>query len=46
VVVPPASFLVEASEGPLDGCELEHAREWAREVLIAVGIRPREHAAI
>jgi flavorubredoxin len=46
VVVPPASFLVAASEGPLDGCELDHAREWAREVLIAVGIRPREHAVI
>lgn len=46
VVVPPASFFVEASEGPLDGCELDHAREWARDVLRAVGIHPREHALI
>ncbi len=46
VVVPPASFFVEASEGPLDGCELDHARAWAREVLLVVGIRPREHALL
>jgi flavorubredoxin len=46
VVVPPASFLVGASEGPLDGCEVDHAREWAREVLTALGIRPREHALV
>lgn len=39
VVVPPASFLVQAAEGPLDGCEVDHARDWAREVLHAVGIR-------
>ena len=38
VVVPPASFLVQAAEGPLDGCELDHAREWAHEVLQAIGI--------
>jgi flavodoxin len=39
IVVPPASFLVEGGEGPLDGGELEHARAFAREVLAAVGIR-------
>lgn len=39
VVVPPASFLVQAAEGPLDGCEVDHARDWAREVLHAIGIR-------
>jgi len=39
VVVPPASFLVQGAEGPLDGCEVDHARDWAREVLQAVGIR-------
>ena len=44
VVVPPASFLVQTSEGPLDGCEIDHAREWAHEVLQAVGIRPPSYA--
>lgn len=39
VVVPPASFLVEGAEGPLDGCEPDHARAWANEVLLALGIR-------
>ena len=40
VVVPPASFLVQTGQGPLDGCELDHAREWSHEVLQAIGIRP------
>jgi flavodoxin len=44
VVVPPASFLVEASEGPLDGGELDHARAWGQEVLQAAGIRAPSHA--
>ena len=39
VVAPPASFLVEGGEGPLDEGELEHARAWAGEVLQAAGIR-------
>lgn len=41
IVVPAASFLVESGEGPLDGGELEHAQAWAREVLQALGVRPR-----
>jgi menaquinone-dependent protoporphyrinogen IX oxidase len=46
VVVPPASFLVGASEGPLDPGELEHARAWTFDVLRAIGVRPHEHAAV
>jgi flavodoxin len=42
LVVPPASFLVEGTAGPLGHGELEHARSWAREVLQAVGIPARE----
>jgi flavodoxin len=41
VVVPPASFIVGGTEGPLGEGELEHAREWAREVLQVMGIRVR-----
>jgi flavodoxin len=41
VVVPPASFIVGGTEGPLHEGEVEHAREWAREVLGAVGVRLR-----
>ena len=39
IVVPPASFVVQAVRGPLERGELEHASEWAHEVLQAVGIR-------
>jgi flavodoxin len=39
VVVPPASFVVGGTEGPLREGEVEHAREWAREVLETVGVR-------
>jgi flavodoxin len=46
LVVPPASFIVEGGEGPLDAGELEHARTWAVEVLRAVGIRPRATALV
>ncbi len=45
VVVPPASFIVRATEGPLLEGETEHARQWTLEVLEAVGIRTRERAA-
>jgi flavodoxin len=41
LVVPPASFVVESAEGPLERGELEHARDWALEVLQAVGVYPR-----
>lgn len=41
LVVPPASFIVGSAEGPLERGEVEHAREWALEVLQAVGVRPR-----
>jgi hypothetical protein len=44
VVVPPASFLVQGAEGPLDGCEVDHAHEWAREVLQAIGVRTPVYA--
>lgn len=44
IVVPPASFLVESGEGPLDAGEVEHARAWARELLQAAGVRP--HALV
>jgi flavorubredoxin len=46
IVVPPGSFLVGASEGPLDPGELERARAWTLDVLRAIGVRPREHAAV
>lgn len=46
IVVPPASFLVGATEGPLDPGELEHARAWTFDVLRAIGVRPKEHAAV
>jgi flavodoxin I len=39
LVVPPASFVVEGTEGPLERGEREHAVTWAREVLRAIGIR-------
>jgi flavodoxin len=39
VVVPPASFLVGGREGPLRDGELDHAREWARQVLSTAGVR-------
>jgi menaquinone-dependent protoporphyrinogen IX oxidase len=45
VVVPPMSFLVGATEGPLDSGELEHARAWTIDVLRAIGVRPHEPAA-
>jgi len=44
LVVPAASFIVDGTTGPLHAGELEHAREWAHEVLRAVGVRPREGA--
>lgn len=44
LVVPAASFIVEAGEGPLAEGELERAREWAREVLHAAGVLTHEHA--
>jgi flavodoxin len=43
LVVPPANFIVEGREGPLEAGEVEHARAWAVEVLHAVGIRVHEH---
>jgi hypothetical protein len=46
LVVPPASFIVESTTGPLQRGELDHAREWARDVLRAVGIRPRERGTV
>jgi len=44
IVVPPASFLVEGGEGPLDPGELAHARAWAHEVLHAIGVRTPTYA--
>lgn len=41
LVVPPASFIVGGTRGPLERGELEHARAWATEVLHAIGVRPR-----
>ena len=46
LVVPPASFIVEGREGPLQPGEVEHANAWAAEVLRAVGIRVHEHARV
>ncbi len=42
LVVPPASFAVDAGEGPLHAGEQEHAHAWAHEVLHAVGLRTPE----
>jgi flavodoxin len=39
LVVPPASFLVDGTMGPLGRGELEHAHAWAAEVLLAAGVR-------
>jgi flavodoxin len=44
IVLPPASFLVESGEGPLDAGEVEHAQAWGREILQAVGVR--QHALV
>ena len=44
LVVPPASFIVEGTIGPLGKGELAHARAWTHDVLQAVGIRTREDA--
>ena len=44
LVVPPASFIVESSEGPLQPGEVEHANAWAAEVMHAAGIRTPAHA--
>jgi len=44
LVVPPASFLVDSGTGPLGAGELEHAHEWAQEVLLAAGLHPRRLA--
>jgi menaquinone-dependent protoporphyrinogen IX oxidase len=41
LVVPPASFIVDATTGPLQRGEVDHARKWAGEVLLAIGVRPR-----
>jgi len=41
VIVPPASFIVGGTEGPLLEGENEHAQTWAQEVLEAIGIRLR-----
>jgi flavodoxin len=46
VVVPPTSFLVGGREGPLRDGELEHAREWARQVLAAAGVRAPRSARL
>jgi flavodoxin len=46
LVVPPASFIVEGREGPLQPGEVEHANAWAAEVLHAVGIRVPAHAHV
>jgi flavodoxin len=48
LVVPPESFIVGGTEGPLLEGELEHARAWAHVVLGAVGVRlhaPRQPLA-
>lgn len=39
VVVPPASFIVGGTEGPLREGEVERAHEWTRDVLETVGVR-------
>ena len=44
LVVPPASFIVESREGPLQPGEVEHANAWAAEVMHAAGIRAPAHA--
>jgi flavodoxin len=44
LVVPPASFLVDSGTGPLGPGELDHAREWAQDVLLAAGLHPRRLA--
>jgi flavodoxin len=36
-VIPPAGFIVKASEGPLRDGELERAREWGKEALKNAG---------
>jgi flavodoxin len=46
LVVPPANFIVEGREGPLERGEVEHARAWAAEVLHAVGVRVHEHVPV
>lgn len=46
LVVPPASFVVQGVRGPLERGELEHARDWAHEVLHAVGIRAAGRAPL
>jgi flavodoxin len=46
VVVPPASFIVAGTEGPLREGETEHARRWAFEVLQEIGIRTRERERV
>lgn len=46
LVVPPASFIVDGTEGPLHRGEVEHARAWAHDVLHAVGVGPHETARV
>lgn len=46
IVVPPASFIVGGTEGPLERGETDRAREWAFEVLQAVGVRPRPRVVL
>ena len=46
LVVPPASFIVQGREGPLEQGEVEHARAWTTELLHAIGVRPRERAGL
>jgi flavodoxin len=36
-IIPPAGFIVKASEGPLRDGELERAREWGKEAVIKAG---------
>ena len=45
LVVPPASFIVSGTGGPLEPGEIEHARGYAAEVLQAIGIHKREASA-
>lgn len=46
LVVPPASFIVDAATGPLHRGEADHAREWAGELLHAIGVRARASTGV
>ena len=44
LVVPPASFIVQGREGPLERGEVEHAHAWTAELLQAHGHPPGANA--